>query len=126
MNTGKQLFHKDSGITFVELATIDDFIEEFSTLNVIGHNVETLVIFKVLIDLDNVGVIKITQCLDFVEHGFLFSFIHSLFLEELDSALFLGLTVSAEANLAESTFTKNFADLVNVAESAFSLQHKHL
>ena len=57
-NAAQQLFHDDSGVFLAELTTIDNLVEELTTLDVISHDVETLFIFEVLVDLDDVGVIE--------------------------------------------------------------------
>jgi hypothetical protein len=47
--------------------------------------------------------------------------VHVLLLEDLDSALLLGLSVSAETHFTESTLSEHMSNLVDVAESALAL-----
>ena len=125
-NAGQELLHEHGSITLSELSAVNDLVEKLTTLNMVSHDVEALVILEVLVDLDDVGVVEVTKCLNLVEHGLLLGLVHGLLLEKLDSTLFLGLTVGAETDLTEGTLSENLTNLVDITESTFSLSDEHL
>lgn len=57
-NARKQLLKESSSVLLVKLTLVDDFVEKFTTLNVFRHNVEALLVLKVLKNFNNVGMIE--------------------------------------------------------------------
>jgi hypothetical protein len=93
---------------------------------VFSHNVKSFIVLKVLEDLDNVGVIQVSQGLNFIQHRLLLGCVHILFFKDFNSALFLGNAMSAETNLTEGTFTEDLTNFVNVTKGTFTLSNEHL
>ena len=121
----EKLLQKNGGVALSEGTTFDNLIEEFTTLNKLGNNVKTLGIFEVLVDLDNVGVVETAEDVNFVKHSGSFFFVHSVLAENFDSAFFTALTMRAETHFTESALTKDLADFIRFAKSAFAFIDEH-
>ena len=57
VDTRDHLFHDSGCIFLTKLASLNNLIEEFTTFNVILHDVETFIVFEVLKDFYDVGVV---------------------------------------------------------------------
>lgn len=57
-NARKQLFKEGGSVLFVKLTLVDDFVEEFSALNVLRHNVKSFLVLEILKNFNNVWVIE--------------------------------------------------------------------
>lgn len=79
INSRDHLFHDSGSVSLTKLASIYDFVEEFTALDMVLHNVEAFFILEVLINLDDVGVVEAPKRVYLVLHGLLFSFVHVFF-----------------------------------------------
>jgi len=66
VNAREHLFHQNGGVTLCELASCDDFVEEFTSFadsktvsqkRLLSDDVVSLLIFEVLVHFDDVGVV---------------------------------------------------------------------
>ena len=51
------MFHEDSSVALAELAALEDFVEELTTLADFGDEVVALLVLEELVHLDDVGVV---------------------------------------------------------------------
>ena len=72
----QNLLHEQRSILFCELASSNDLVEELSTLADVCDDVVSLFVFKELVHLEDIGVIKVLQVVDLVEEHLLLIFVH--------------------------------------------------
>jgi hypothetical protein len=83
----KQLPHEYCGLLLRELSSVHNIVKKFSTLTDFCHYVVAFLVFKKLVELYNVGVVKRLQNFDFRFQGGLLIFVHHAELEDLDCSL---------------------------------------
>lgn len=125
-HAGKKLLQKNGCVSLIEFTFVNDFVEEFTTLNVIGDDVEALVVLEVFVNLDDVGVIEGSERVNLIKHGHLLLFVHVFFLEDFDGALLFGLAMGAQTNLSKGSLAEQVTDLVDIAQSSLRLLNEHL
>ena len=61
VDAGEDLLHENRAISFAELSTLEDFVEELATLADLRDQVIALVILEELVHFDDIGVILKTK-----------------------------------------------------------------
>ena len=61
VDAGEDLLHEYGAISFAELSTLEDFVEELATLADLRDQVIALVILEELVHFDDIGVILKTK-----------------------------------------------------------------
>ena len=72
-NCAQNLFHKVSGNSLGEVLRLDDVVEELASADVLEDEMVVFLVFVELVESDDVGVIGLSEDVDFVEKLRLFS-----------------------------------------------------
>ena len=111
-DTRKQLSDYLCCVKLSELTPLHYLIEQGASLDIFHHDVEILLIFKVLVDLYDARVIECLQNVDFAYDSLLGLIIEVLLLDPLNSPLIFALIVLTQEDFAECTSTKRLAHLI--------------
>jgi hypothetical protein len=112
----QDLFENLGGLFLREELVLNNAIEELTTSADLGDEVDILVIFEVLVELEHIGMIKLLQ-----DEDLLLEPIHvlDLFLGDLlDRTLLLGIAMHAQGHYTVSASTqgllRNLVDVLNL------------
>jgi len=120
----EDLFHEDGAVTLAEFATLQDFIEELTTLADLSHKVVALLILEELVHFDDVWVIDSFENVNFVEEHTLLVVVHVALSQNFYGALSSRLSVNAHTHLTERACAKNLTNSVVITKFALGSADK--
>lgn len=125
VNAGKDLLQKDGSIPFIELSSPDDFVKEFPAFDMLCHYVESLFVLKVLVDFENIGVVKFSENSDFIHHYVFFWQLHFGLVEDFDYTLLFSVSVGRQTDFAILTLAYRLSNLVHLPQQQSGLLNEH-
>jgi hypothetical protein len=111
-DTRQQLSDDLCCVKLSESTSLHNLIKQSAALYIFHHDVEILLIFKVLVDLYDARVIECLQNIDLTNDGFLGLIVEVLLLDPFDGTLIFALIVLTQKNFAECTSTQRLAHLI--------------